>query len=260
VRKPRIVLWDIETEFNVVATFRLLDKHQSIPGKNVLNERYVVSAAWKELSEKKVHSVSVLDYPDLFAKDVRDDMGVLTKLHEVMSDADVLVAHNGDNYDIKYAETRMLVRGLSPLPPVPTIDTLKIARNRFLFNSNRLDYLGQVLGVGRKIHNEDDLWLRVMAGEKKAIQHMVTYNKGDVELLERVFLKLRPYIPNYINRQLFTQETGMRCPICGSTHYTEEGHRYTSTRRYRRYQCQECGHWFKDRHADKLIIPPVVAL
>lgn len=257
--KPRIILWDIETVMNVAATFRLLNQ-DPIPHRNILQERYVVSAAWKELGEKKVHAVSVLDFPDRFKNDVRDDLGVLTKLHEVMSQADVLVAHNGDQYDIKFTETRMLVRGLPTLPPIPTIDTLKVAKQRFLFNSNRLDYLGQVLGCGHKVENETDLWLKVMAGDKGAIRRMVTYNKGDIDLLECVFHKLQPYIPNYINRQLFTGETGIRCPQCGSLHWKLEGHRYSKTRRYRRYSCLDCGKWFKDSKADKSIIPPVVAL
>jgi DNA-directed RNA polymerase subunit RPC12/RpoP len=256
---PRIILWDIETVMNVVATFRLMNQ-DPIPHRNVLNERYVVSAAWKELGTKKIHSVSVLDFPYRFKKDVHDDLGVLTKLHEVMSQADVLVGHNGDQYDIKFTETRMLVRGLPTLPPIPTIDTLKVAKNRFLFNSNRLDYLGQVLGCGHKVENETDLWLKVLQGDAGAIKRMVHYNKGDIDLLECAFNHLQPYIPNYINRQLFTGEGGIKCPQCGSHHYKLEGWRFTTTRRYRRYHCLDCGRWFKDRHADKLVIPPVVAL
>lgn len=256
--KPRIVLYDLETMFNVVAAFRLFNE-DGIPHRNILQERYIVSFAWKELDEKTVHATSILDYPDRFAKDRNDDSEVLKKLHEVMSSADVLVAHNGDAYDQKFAETRMVIKGLPTLPPIPSIDTLKIAKARFNFNSNRLDYLGQVLGFGHKKSNEEDLWLKVLAGDVKAIRNMVAYNKQDIVLLEQVFRKFQPYMPNYINRQLFTLEPGIKCPVCGSAHYEHRGFRYAQTKRYRRFQCLDCGKWFKDRKAEPFT-PPIVGL
>lgn len=256
--EPKVVLWDLETVMNKVATFRLLNQDM-LPHRNILQERYIVSAAWKTLGEKKVHSVSVLDYPDLFKKDPNDDLGVLTKLQQVMSDADVLVAHNGDSYDLPFAETRMLIKGLPTLPPIPTIDTLKVARKRFYFNSNRLDYLGQVFGIGHKKANEEDLWLKVLAGDKTAIRHMVAYNKQDVDLLEQVFLKLQPYIPNHIHRHLFSGASDISCPQCGSHHFEKRGYRFAQTNKYERFVCLDCGRWFRASKAvpTKLQVRPL---
>lgn len=248
---PRIILWDIETVMNKVATFRLLNQDM-LPHRNILQERYVVSAAWMELGDTKVESVSVLDYPDLFKKNPNDDSGVLKKLHEVLMGADVLVAHNGDGYDLPFTKTRMLIQGLPTLPPIQTIDTLKVAKKHFYFNSNRLDYLGQVLGVGKKKENEEDLWLKVLAGDKQAIKNMVAYNKQDIILLRDVFLKLQPYIPNYLNRQLFGQKDGKACPRCGSTHTQSRGLHMTQTNQYQRFQCMDCGGWYRLKTADKV--------
>lgn len=238
--EPRILLWDIETTHNLAAVFRLNEEY--IQPTNIIRERYVVCAAWKWLGEKKVHAVSTLDNPALYKKDPHNDRHVMEVLHKVLSSADVIVAHNGDSYDIKFTEGRMLVQGLDPLPPITKIDTLKIARNRFLLNANKLDYLGQLLGLGRKKHTTPGLWLKVLNGSKAAVRDMVTYNKQDVELLEKVFLKLRPYMENHISRGLFGK-TG--CPRCGSHHIQSRGVHRAVTRIYNRFQCQKCGGWFR---------------
>jgi hypothetical protein len=168
-----------------------------------------------------------------------------------MSEADVIVAHYGDSFDNKYVLTRIVYHGLDPLPPFQTIDTKKIAKQRFYFNANNLDYIGKYLGVGQKLAHGPGLWLDIIKGGQKAtdaIKKMVVYNKGDVALLREVFLKLRPYIPNYINRELFGH---VGCPRCGSKKVQSRGVYYALTRTYRRWQCQgACKGWFKTLRAD----------
>lgn len=244
---PRIVIWDVETTHNLAAIFRLFEDYTS--HENILQERYVVCAAWKVLGEKTVHAVSTLDDHRLFARDPHNDAHVIKTLHRVLSDADAIVAHNGDSYDIKFTEGRILAQGLPPLPPIPSIDTLKVAKSRLLLNSNKLDYLGRYLGLGKKIPTRNELWLRVLQGDKAAIREMVRYNKYDVTLLEQVFLKLRPYAANHINRQLFGQREG--CPRCGSTHVQSRGVHRAIARNYVRWQCQACGGWYKTAQTGK---------
>jgi len=237
----KIVIWDIETTHNLAAIFRLFEDYTS--HENIIQERYIVSAAWKVLGEKEVHSVSTLDNPKLFSKDPHNDRHVVETLHRVLSDADAIVAHNGDQYDIKFTEGRMLAHGLEPLPPIPSIDTLKVAKSRLLLNSNKLDYLARYLGFGKKIATRNELWLRVLQGDKKAIREMVDYNRHDVVLLEKVFLKLRPYCANHINRQLF--DTSKGCPRCGSTHVQSRGTHKAISRTYQRFCCMSCNGWFR---------------
>lgn len=238
---PRVILWDIETTHNLAAIFRLFEDYTS--HENIIQERYIVCAAWKVLGEKQVHAVSTLDDPKRFAKDPHNDIHVVNTLHDVLSEADVIVAHNGDQYDIKFTEGRMLAHGLSPLPPIPSIDTLKVAKSRLLLNSNKLDYLARYLGFGKKVATRNELWLRVLQGDKRAIREMVEYNKHDVVLLEKVFLKLRPYCANHINRQLFGETQG--CPRCGSRHVQSRGTHKAISRTYQRFQCQDCSGWFR---------------
>ena len=244
---PRVLFWDVETVMNIVATFRLWGD-QYIPHQNVLQEGYIVTASWKWLGDKRVHSVATTDDPKRFAANPHDDFHVIKTLHDVLSSADVIVAHNGDQFDTKVFNARAIAHGLPPLPPVVSVDTKKIAKLKFKFNSNRLDYLGHYLGVGRKIETTPGLWMKILAGtdaeRRRAIREMVIYNKQDVLLLEDVFKKLQPYMPQHVNRKLYGGQGA--CPRCGSNHVQSRGTHKAVSRAYQRFQCQACGGWFRD--------------
>lgn len=241
MKQPKILYWDIETSLMPVAVFQLAHNDWIDPS-SILQERYVICACWSWNDEAKIHSVSVLDDPKRYRKNPHDDFHVIKVLHEVLSQADVIVHHNGDSFDKRYVDTRILAQGLEALPPVPSIDTYKTAKSRLLLASNKLDYLGNLLKVGRKIKTESGLWMKVLNGDADAVQEMVSYNKQDVRLLRDVFKKLQPYISNYMNRELFG---GDGCPRCGSTKIQSRGIHRAISKVYRRFQCQECGGWFR---------------
>jgi len=68
-----------------------------------------------------------------------------------------------------------------------------------------------------------------------------------VELLERVFLKLRPFCANHISRELFGKAG---CPRCGSTKVQARGVYRTSTKSYQRLRCSSCTGWFRKLKAE----------
>lgn len=241
MNKPNVLIWDIETGFNVAGIFELFPRN-GIYYKNIINEKYIISAAFKKLGEGKVWAYSLLDDPERFKKDPTDDYVVVKAIHETLSQADAVVAHYGDKYDIKFVNTRSIYHGFGPLPPVIQIDTYKIAKAKFLFNSNRLNYIGNYLGLGSKISTNQALWMDCLRGIKRAVTDMVTYNKQDVLLLEKVYQKLAPYVPAKLNRLLFN-EGDECCPLCGSENLKPRGWSYTRTRTYRRFKCGDCSHW-----------------
>jgi hypothetical protein len=140
---------------------------------------------------------------------------------------------------------RAIFYGLTPLPPVTQVDTYKIAKSRFKFNSNRLDYLGQYLGVGRKIKTDGALWDGCMMGNIKALRDMERYNKQDVLLLERVFIKLYPYTRMRINLGAIKpgHNPHERCGHCGGANMDYKGTQLLRTRFHEFYQCEDCGAW-----------------
>lgn len=245
---PRILFWDIETTHNLAAVFSLFNQNY-ISHENVVQERYIVCAAWKWAGKRTVETVSVLDNAKRFRKDVHDDYHVVKALHSVLSQADVIVHHNGDAFDLKYLTARAIFHGLPKLPPIKTIDTKKIAKAKFYFNSNRLDYLGAFLKLGRKIETPRGLWLKVLNGDRKAITTMVRYNKGDVRLLEKIFNRFLPYIDKGLNRQFYVPGKG--CPRCGGPddRIQSRGTYPAEALIFPRYQCQSCSGWLRGRES-----------
>lgn len=245
--KPRVILWDIETGFNLVKAFSLYQFNGYIPYYALEQERYIICASWKELGKNKVHSVSQLDCPADFKDDPTNDYVVVEALHHMLKDVDVLIHHNGNKFDLKYFNTRAVFHGFDPLPPIRTWDTLMIAKKHFLFNSNRLNYLGQFLGVGEKIDTKPELWDDCLHGKKSAVKEMLRYNKQDVLLLERVYEKIAKFAPAPVNRNLFD---GHGCPHCGSENLQSRGTYATAVNTYQRYFCNDCRGWSKARKAD----------
>ncbi len=236
--QPKVIVYDIESNFNIGKFFDLTPER--ISPSNIIQERYIICVAYKEFGKKGTKVISVLDDKDRFQDNPNDDFYVVTEIHKVLSEADAIIHHYGDNFDIKMLNSRFIYHGLPPLPPIIQIDTYKIARRHFKFNSNKLDYLGNYFGVGGKISTSGDLWHRCLAGEESAIKEMMRYNKQDVDLLEQVYIKLAPYAPAKLNLSLFDRGA---CPLCGEYSLEKRGTRRTVTTVWQRYQCSACGHW-----------------
>jgi hypothetical protein len=247
----RVLYYDIETSLQLVSVFGL-SHNDWIDPDNLISERHLISACWQWEGEDKVHSVSLLDDPKRFKKDIHDDYHVVKTLHGIMSQADVLIGHNSDSFDKPFLDTRAIYHGLDPLPPITSIDTYKVAKQRFRFNSNKLSYLGTYLGLGAKMETSKGLWHKVLKGDKAAIKEMTSYNKRDVTLLRDVFLKLQPYVANHVNRQLYG-ETG--CPRCGSSKVQRRGYHRAISRVYQRWQCMKCAGWYKSAKAEPTVAP-----
>jgi len=245
----KILFWDIETQKLITQTFSLYP--DSINHEDIIRDWYIICGAWVFNDNKQVKAVSVMDNKARFTKDPCDDKYVVTKLHEVISQADIIVHHNGDKFDWKKFNARVIYHGLTPLPEIQMIDTLKLARRHFAFTSNRLDYLGRHLGLGQKIETAKGLWEGARLGDKKAINQMVKYNKQDVLLLREVYKKLKPYV-----RLPFTAID--KCPKCESDHLTKQGIKKTKTNSYQKWQCQDCGSWSQSRLPMKLDKPTIV--
>lgn len=168
-------------------------------------------------------------------------------IYKLVDEADVVVHFNGTKFDMPTLNKEFLLLGMSPPSPYKQVDLLQTARRQFRFPSNKLDYLAKELKIGTKTkHAGHELWIQCMAGDKDAWLEMEKYNKNDVVLLENLYNKLLPWIKNHPNVGLYQSET-LCCPHCGGTHFHKRGYSFTSTCRYSRYRCTDCGTWFRDR-------------
>jgi uncharacterized protein YprB with RNaseH-like and TPR domain len=174
---PKIAFFDVENAPSLGYFWGHLWETSII---SVTNPWYMLSFSYRWMGEKKIHCHALPDYP-LFKKDPENDKHLIEDLHDLLDEADVVIAHNGDRFDIRKSNARFIMQGLKPPSPYKSIDTLKAARRFFHFQSNKLDDLGQYLGVGRKLpHTGFDLWKRCMAGERGAWKTMREYNMHDV--------------------------------------------------------------------------------
>lgn len=201
--KIKRLLIDIEVSPNI-GFFWQSGYKLNIGYENIIHERAIICVCYKWEGEKRVYSLR------WDAK--KSDKSLLKELVPVLDQATELVMHNGDSFDLKWIRTRALLHGLKMTPRYVTIDTLKYARSRFRFNSNRLDYLAKFLGIGAKVHTGFDLWKSIVLDKSEpAMKKMIRYCKGDVILLEKVFEKMKNHLPAK------THVTGVKidCPECG---------------------------------------------
>jgi DNA polymerase elongation subunit (family B) len=241
--QPRILILDIETFPNIGYIWGKYDQ-------NVIRytqEKCIATFAAKWLGEKKIISRALPDYAG-YKPGSYDDKKITKDLWDLFDQADVIVAHNGDDFDIKYCQARFIFHGMLPPSPIKSVDTKKVAKRAANFNSNKLDDLGQLLGLGRKLKTDFDLWEGCIKGERKFWRQMVEYNEYDVVVLEKLYLRLLPWVKNHPN---FTAISGGMCPKCNSQRIQWRGVQIATTRTYNRFQCQDCGGWGRTVRSSK---------
>lgn len=238
----RILTYDIETAPNIGFTW---EKWQT----NVLEftqDWYLISVAWRWLGENKTYVDALPDHGGYFPGDT-NDFWLADRLHELFEEADITVTHNGKTFDKPKAQTRMLVHGMDPPSPHLEIDTLQVARKQFAFAGNSLDDLCRSLGLPRKQrHTGFDLWMRVMQGDPAAWSTMKSYNKRDVEILEKLYKRMLPWVPHHPNMAIL-DDRPEACPRCGKGPLQSRGVSTNNFSQRRRFQCQSCGGWSLSR-------------
>jgi DNA polymerase elongation subunit (family B) len=239
----RILLLDIETSPNTAFVWGLWDQNISI--SQLIESSEILCYAAKWLGEKDVYFDSIMESS-------RESM--LGGIHGLLDDADVVVHYNGTKFDIPTLNKEFILAGMSPPSPYKQIDLLSTARKQFRFVSNKLDYVAQELGLGKKHETKFTLWVDCMRKDAKAWKLMKAYNINDVIMLEKVYHKFLPWIKTHPNRGMY-QEVSLVCPKCGSKHYHARGWYFTSTGKYQRYQCQSCAGWFRDAGVTKNVGP-----
>lgn len=206
--KPKRLFFDIETSYNIVKAWRV-GYNLNINPEDIIHERAVITIAYKWEEDT---DVTVLTW------DNGDDRKLIKEFMKVLNSADEIIGHNIDKYDIKFLMGRALFHRIPGLPKYQTTDTLKIARKHFSLNSNKLDYIAQLLGLGHKLRHRgmamwDDIILR---NDKKALQEMVDYNVQDVFLTEDVYKALKIYTEPKVNHTVLSGGESHTCPNCGS--------------------------------------------
>lgn len=205
----RVLVYDIETSYNIVKSWRV-GYQLNINPSDILHERAIICISYKWLGSDEVYNLKW---------DANQcDKFMLEQFIEVMNEADLLVAHNGDRFDLKWIKTRALKHGLKMMINYPQFDTLKVAKKKFLFNSNKLDYITQFLGFEGKIKTNMKLWDDIiLRRDPQAMKDMITYCDEDVRQLEKIYKLLVGWENPKMHLGVLQGKTKQTSPISGGT-------------------------------------------
>jgi uncharacterized protein YprB with RNaseH-like and TPR domain len=237
MKKPKILIFDIETSAMQGDSWRRWETNLH----HIRKYSGLLSFAYKWLGEDEIVCKTQVH---------RGEKKLTRLLLSLFNKADVVIAHNGKAFDIKKANAFFAIQNLNPPAPFAVVDTKQAAKTYFNFDSNSLDELAAMFGIGRKLpHPGYSMWLGCERGDKESWDLMEKYNKHDVYLLEEVYKRLRPHIMNHPNlrRILDPKSKDFGCPYCCSEHTEKRGTRATRMGAQQRRVCYDCRGWFLTR-------------
>ena len=230
---PKILLMDIETSlyhFVGWGTYKQYIQHHQIT-----KHQYCLSWAAKWLFDKNVQG-DIVTTEEAFE---RDDKRILKSIWKLLDEAEIVIGHNVERFDLRKLNWRFKSVGLMPPTPYRVIDTLKVARREFFAPSYKQDFLTKYFKLQNKLETEFELWVDCEAGDPKALNKMMDYNKHDVIGLEQLYLEIRPYMRNHPNLGVLLDDDV--CPNCGSYNLeTTSSVYFTTANKFPVLRCGDC--------------------
>lgn len=232
----KLLVLDIETRPALAYVWRLFDENVSL--EQLLHPSEMISFGAKWYGKSKMFYKAVR-YRRGVEVNSDDRPNMLAKIHELWSEADGLITFNGDKFDLPKLLGEFVRAGLVPPPPVASIDVRKTT-SAMGFTSGKLAHVGPLLECGDKVDTGGfKLWAEYLEGNVAARAAMKEYNLQDVNLLENVYTKVRPYIKTHP----YIGDKAEQCPACNSTQIQQRGVRRTRAFIITRIHCQACGAW-----------------
>lgn len=234
----KILTLDIETAPNIAHVWRTFKENVGM--SQLVQPTEILCWAAKFYGADRIYQASTF---------VEGEKVMLDMMHQLLSEADIVVTYNGKKFDIPHLNRAFLLRGDSPPRPYKQVDLYQVIRSDFQFPIKKLDYVVQELKIGAKVkHAGHELWVGCLNDDPDSWETMLEYNRGDVTLTEALYERLRPWIITHPNAGVYS-DGGERtvCPKCGSTALTKQGFACTPLSKFQQYKCKECGGWCRGR-------------
>lgn len=245
-KQPKILLLDIETAPMLGFIWGLWDNNVAL--NQLHKDWHILSWSAKWLGSPPEETM----YEDQRnAKNIEDDSGILKNLWKLLDEADVVVGQNSISFDEKKINARFIQNGFHPPSSYRSLDTMKIAKAKFAFTSNKLEYMTSKLNTKyKKLDHAKfsgfSLWSECLKGNIEAWKEMELYNRYDVLSLEELFIKLYPWSKLKININVFSDSFETVCG-CGSVEFVKNGFVHSNTGKFQRYTCKKCGAETRDK-------------
>lgn len=187
--------------------------------------------------------------------DVFDDLLQLGALHQLLCEADFVLARNGKKFDLRRIKARLAIRGFGPISPVMVIDPMLLNRDEFAFTSHKLEYTtGVIVPELRKYDHKKfpgfELWLACMQNLPGAWKECKAYNIIDVKSMKAEYKKLRGWYSRHPNLAVYHKADGSmhRCNKCGNDEMVPQDRpARTQIGTYLMLQCTQCGGYSRAR-------------
>ena len=255
----KILTLDIENSPMMSYHWGLWQQNISKPMRIEANRSYMMSVAAKWLHDDEVF---------YFETRTEDDSAITAQILKLVDEADIVVGHNAQRFDMKKINAYALLNHLPPPSPYRVVDTMLIAKKHFSFERNTLEYLTGALCTSQKSahkkFNGFELWSECMKGNEEAWQEMKHYNIQDVLVTEELYLLLRPWAKSHPNVNVTSTHLEPRCTSCGSKNLTPAGFSLTNVSKFKRYKCDDCDAFSRERHNSipkeirEVLLAPVV--
>ena len=170
----------------------------------------------------------------------------LQRVHRLMSRAEIIVGHNVDGADIPWLSGDLYLEARLPvLPPIKTVDTLKVLRKQFKGGApfKSLDAFCQMVGLPAKTdrYDRDAMERAVTQKSVEDRERLVDYCAGDLIATQALYDFLRPHIANHPALRVEGADSLTICHRCG--HDTEVIPRrwIANVLSYTMRRCTSCG-------------------
>lgn len=227
----KILILDIETRPALVYTWGM--HNQSFGPSQVVDWGGVLcfAAKWHK-------SDDVLFYAEWKGRE-----RMVRAAHRLLSEADAVVGWNSQRFDTRWLHSEFQRAGMKRPSPYANVDLMRSQKRDAFMLSNKLESRRLWLGEKGKLDTGGfGLWRSVMDGDRSARRKMEEYNRLDVLITEEEFDRMRSggWVRGLPNHAI---DGGHVCPSCGSGKLQSRGFQHTKTRRYRQFQCNDCGSW-----------------
>lgn len=241
----KVLVLDIETAPMIGYLWSMWQNGTNLSA--IESQTYILSWAAKWVGHDTVFADALYYNPD-YTAGTEDDKRMLEGLWNLIDEADFVVGHNSDQFDLKWIRGRFLLAGMPPTSPTRPIDTLKIVKRNFKFNSNKLENILQLMyGEGKMDSGGMPTWIGCVKGDAESWENMIEYNKIDVVQTERLYLDIRAW--DHLHPSAAMHVRGeFNCTVCGSWDVEEVPNKYvyTNSSKYQLFQCK-CGHNMRGR-------------
>jgi len=241
----KTIFLDIETA--PMKSFHWKRWKENIGQNQVLSESFIIAFSYQFLGEEERYFLTTSP-SDVLAE---NDSDLVHSLYDILNDADIIIGHNINKFDIPFINSRMAYYNIQPPTHYRTIDTYRVLKQNFRLSSYKLGDVAEYFKLGcEKTKVDFTLWRSVMEGDLKAIYNMGKYCSQDVYVLYKLYKKIQPFISN--SPVLFTGS--QTCPKCGSTNIDIEAKGYnTKSYKYDLYRCKDCLSLLRNTKASKRI-------